>query len=170
VERTRIANRNNGKVFISIHANSTSKSRISGFETYILGPEKGEKARNVVLKENSVINFEDASTRKEYEGINKILATMAQNAFSRQSEYLASLVQQGINKQMRSLNIPSRGVKQGPFWVMVGASMPNILVETGFVTNRYNLKILKTGSYQNKIAFGIFEGFQKFKRDYENAI
>ncbi|MFZ0391208.1 MAG: N-acetylmuramoyl-L-alanine amidase [Calditrichia bacterium] len=168
--RTQIANENNGKVFISIHANSNRKKSVSGFETYILGPQKGEMAKSVVLKENAVINFEDSSSRQGYSGINQILATMAQNAFSRQSEYLAALVQQELDRNLRSLKIPNRGVKQGPFWVMVGASMPNILVETGFVSNSYDSKILKTASHQYKIAEGIFKGLKRFKQDYENAI
>jgi N-acetylmuramoyl-L-alanine amidase len=169
-KRTKIANEHNGKVFISIHANSIDNRRASGFETYILGPEKGDQARSVVLKENEVIKFEDAATRQEYKGINTILATMAQNAFSRQSEYLAGLVQQGLDKQMQSLDLKNRGVKQGPFWVLVGATMPNILVETGFLSNSYDLKVLKTASYQYKIARGIFDGLQRYKTDYESTI
>jgi N-acetylmuramoyl-L-alanine amidase len=169
-QRTKIANENNGKIFISIHANSNDNKRASGFETYILGPEKGDMARDVVLKENSVINFEDSHTRNEYKGINQILATMAQNAFSRQSEYLASLVQQEMDKKMQGIDYKGRGVKQGPFWVMVGASMPNILVETGFLSNAYDLKILKTAAYQFKIAEGICEGLKRYKKDYESAI
>lgn len=169
-KRTKVANENNGKVFISVHANSVKSQRASGFETYILGPEKGDKAREVVLKENSVIDFEDPDTRSEYQGINTILSTMAQNAFSRQSEYLASLVQIELENQLRSLNIKNRGVKQGPFWVMVGATMPNILIEAGFLSNSYDLKILKTASYQHKIAQGIFQGFKKYKQDYESTI
>jgi N-acetylmuramoyl-L-alanine amidase len=169
-QRTKIANENNGKIFISIHANSNDNKRASGFETYILGPEKGDMARDVVLKENSVINFEDSQTRNEYKGVNQILATMAQNAFSRQSEYLASLVQQEVDKKMQGIDFKGRGVKQGPFWVMVGASMPNILIETGFLSNAYDLKILKTAAYQFKMAEGIFEGLKRYKRDYESAI
>ncbi len=168
--RTKYANEKNGKVFISIHANSARSKRASGFETYLLGPDKGERASDVALKENSVIKFEDTDAQKRYKGINNILATMAQNAFSRQSEYLASQVQVGIHKQMQSLKLKNRGVKQAGFYVLVGASMPNILVETGFVSNPYDVKILKTSAYQYKIAQGIFEGFSKFKRDYENAI
>jgi N-acetylmuramoyl-L-alanine amidase len=169
-QRTKIANENNGKIFISIHANSNKNKRASGFETYILGPEKGDMARDVVLKENSVINFEDSKTRNEYQGINQILATMAQSAFSRQSEYLASLVQQEVDKKMQGIDFKGRGVKQGPFWVMVGATMPNILIETGFLSNAYDLKILKTAAYQFKIAEGVFEGLKRYKRDYESAI
>lgn len=169
-DRTRIANEKNGKVFISIHANSVPNRRTSGFETYIVGPEKGEKARDVVLKENSVIRFEDPSSQKAYKGINLILATMAQSAFMRQSEHLASLVQQEMARRLAGLNVKSRGVKQGPFWVMVGATMPSILVEIGFVTNPHEARQLRRNDYQWKIAEGIFKGFQKFKSDYENAI
>ena len=169
-ERTRIANEKNGKVFISIHANSVRNRHTSGFETYIVGPEKGEKARDVVLKENSVIRFEDPSSQKAYQGINLILATMAQSAFMRQSEHLASLVQQEMARRLAGLNVKSRGVKQGPFWVMVGATMPSILVEIGFVTNPHEARQLRRNDYQWKIAEGIFKGFQKFKSDYEDAI
>lgn len=168
--RTQIANENNGKVFISIHANSNKRKNISGFESYILGPEKGESAKEVVLKENSVISFEDPSSQKEYEGINMILATMAQSAFMRQSEHLASLVQDEMHKKLRTLNLKNRGVKQAPFWVMVGASMPSVLCEIGFITNSYEARILKTAAYQQKIAEGIYNGLRRFKIDYESAI
>jgi len=168
--RTQIANEHNAKIFISIHANSNRKKYVSGFESYILGPEKGESAKEVVLKENSVISFEDQSSQKEYQGINTILATMAQSAFARQSEHLASLIQEEVDKKMRALNLKNRGVKQAPFWVMVGASMPSVLVEIGFITNSYEARILKTSSYQQKIAEGIFAGLLRFKKDYENAI
>jgi N-acetylmuramoyl-L-alanine amidase len=53
---------------------------------------------------------------------------------------------------------------------MVGASMPNILVETGFVSNSFDVKILKTSAYQYKIATGIFKGFKRYKTDYESTI
>jgi N-acetylmuramoyl-L-alanine amidase len=168
--RTQIANENNGKVFISIHANSNRKKNVSGFESYILGPEKGESAKEVVLKENSVISFEDPNSQKEYEGINMILATMAQSAFMRQSEHLASMIQEEMYDKLRALNLKNRGVKQAPFWVMVGASMPSVLCEIGFITNSYEARILKTSRYQQKIAEGIFHGVRRFKKDYENAI
>jgi N-acetylmuramoyl-L-alanine amidase len=168
--RTQIANENNAKVFISIHANSSKNKRTNGFETFILGPEKGDRAKEVVLKENAVIGFEDEDTQEHYKGINMILATMAQSAFMRQSEYLASQIQDELFNKLRSLNLSSRGIKQAPFWVMVGASMPAVLVEIGFITNSYEAKVLKTASYQQKIAEGVFAGIHKFREDYENAI
>ncbi|RMF58973.1 MAG: N-acetylmuramoyl-L-alanine amidase [Calditrichaeota bacterium] len=168
--RTQIANESRAKVFISIHANSNHNRNVRGFETYILGPEKGEKAREVVQKENSVIHFEDPESQKQYEGINLILATMAQSAFMKHSEHLAASVQNSLYKKLKSAKGKSRGVKQAPFWVMVGASMPSILVEVGFVTNPYEARKLRTAKYQQKIAEGIFEGLKQFKEDYESVI
>ena len=63
-----------------------------------------------------------------------------------------------------------RGVKQGPFWVMVGATMPNILVELGFISNKYESKLLKQKATQNKIADAISTGIVKYKNDFENAL
>ncbi len=169
-QRTQIANENKAKLFISIHANANRSSAPQGFETYLLGPNKGEQASNVAARENSVIQFESPENQRHYEGINKILAGLAQSAFMRQSEHLAGSVQTHLARRLRSLNMKDRGVKQAGFWVMVGASMPSILVETGFITNSYDARILKTASHQQKIAEGIFTGLQQFKKDYESAI
>ncbi len=169
-ERTHFANANNGKLFISIHANSLKNSKVNGFETYFLGPEKGELAAEIAMKENSVVKLETEDTRKEYEGLKLIMATLLQNAHMHQSEYLAKIVQQEMEKGLKSINLKSRGVKQANFWVMVGATMPNILVETGFISNKYDAKILKTKNYQLKIAKAIFNGIKRFKEDTESVI
>ncbi len=80
------------------------------------------------------------------------------------------MIQEEMYDKLRALNLKNRGVKQAPFWVMVGASMPSVLCEIGFVTNSYEARILKTSRYQQKIAEGIFNGLRRFKKDYENAI
>ena len=64
----------------------------------------------------------------------------------------------------------SRGVKQGPFWVLVGATMPNILVETGYISNSHEEKLLKQKTTQKKIAEGILNGIKKYKIEVEKAI
>jgi N-acetylmuramoyl-L-alanine amidase len=169
--RTAIANQNKGKVFISIHANASVRKQVRGFETYFLGPEKGDSAREVVLQENSVIEFEDSVSRKQYEDMKSfILANMLQQTNMKHSEHLASLVQNNLNRELKIINMSNRGVKQGPFLVMVRATMPNILVEVGYVSNSHDMRILKTGKYQRKIALGIFQGLREYKRDIENAI
>jgi len=169
-ERTKLANRMQGKLFISIHANSNKKRSLGGFETYILGASKGDRATEVVLKENSVIEFEGSDAKKQYEGINLILATMAQTAFLKQSQYLAAIVQDELDARLSAYKMKNRGVNQGPFWVMVGASMPNILVETAFISNKKEAKLLKKSSVRGQIATAIYAGIDKYKEDIERTI
>jgi N-acetylmuramoyl-L-alanine amidase len=168
--RPQYANEQKGKLFISLHCNSNLSASASGFETYFLSADNDARARDVVLKENGVIGFEGLEDQKRYEGVNFILATMAQNAFIKQSQYLASVVQKAMTSQLNSLGMESRGVKQAGFLVMVGATMPNILVEMGFVSNKFEAKLLRQKSTQTMLAHAIFNGIAKYKNDIENAI
>ncbi|NOX88903.1 MAG: N-acetylmuramoyl-L-alanine amidase [Calditrichaeota bacterium] len=169
-KRTKFANENHGKLFVSLHCNSNRKRSVNGFETYFLSAEKDERARDVVLKENESIMFETSDDKKRYEGVNFVLATLAQNAFIKYSQYLASVVQKSLKKFLRPVGMRDRGVKQGPFWVMVGATMPNILIEMGYISNKSEAKLLRRKSTQAKIALGITEGIIKFKNDFESAL
>jgi N-acetylmuramoyl-L-alanine amidase len=169
-KRTKMANENKGKLFISLHCNANRNKKARGFETYFLSAEKDSKAKGVVLQENQSIQFEGESDKKRYEGINFVLATMAQNAFIKQSQYLASTVQKALSARLKPEGMKSRGVKQGPFWVMVGATMPNILVEMGFISNKYEAGYLKKRSTQQKMADSICDGLLKYKTDFESTI
>ncbi len=171
-KRTKIANKNKGKLFISLHCNSNPNKRARGFETFFLSADKdkNEQAQNVVLKENASIKFEKKENREYFEGLNFILATMAQSAFIRQSQYFASVVQNSFAKSLKPLGLKDRGVKQGKLWVLVGATMPNILVEIGFISNKTESLFLKKNANQMKIAKAVFEGIQKYKKDIEAAI
>ena len=171
-QRTKIANEHKGKLFISLHCNSNANKHVSGLETYFLSADKdkNKQAQEVVLAENASIKFEQAEDQKRYEGINFILATMAQSAFIRQSQYFASVIQNSSAKNLKPLGVQDRGVKQGRFWVMVGATMPNVLVEMGFISNKTESLFLKKQASQMKIAQAIFEGIVKYKKDIEAAI
>jgi len=169
-KRTKIANESNGKLFVSLHCNSNNSRKVNGFETYFLSSDKDVKARDVVLKENESIKFESSKDQKRYEGINFVLATLAQNAFLKYSQYFATLVQKSLRSKLQPEGMKDRGVKQGPFWVMVGATMPNILVELGFISNKFESKLLKQKSTQTKIADAICTGIIKYKNDFENAL
>lgn len=167
-KRTKIANESGGKVFISIHANSNGNKKVKGFETYLLRPGKSEDAISVSQRENAVIALEEENhSYRDFSTENLILATMAQNVFMQESEYLASVVQQELDKKIKSKN---RGVKQSGFHVLVGASMPNVLIEVGFLSNSSEEKNLKKKSYRKKIAEGIFNALVIFKDKYENGI
>jgi N-acetylmuramoyl-L-alanine amidase len=169
-KRTKIANDVEANLFISIHCNSNVSSRPNGYETYFVDADKNSKATDVVLKENAAIEFEESQDRKRYEGVNFILAAMLQSDNIRRSQFLASEVQNSLKSKLKKIGMTSRGVKQGPFWVLVGATMPNILVECGYISNKHEEKLLRKQTTQKKIAEGIFAGLQKYKAEVEKNI
>nr|MCS5645219.1 N-acetylmuramoyl-L-alanine amidase [Candidatus Neomarinimicrobiota bacterium] len=141
IDRTKIANDTNGKLFVSIHANSNKNRKIQGFETYLLRPGKSEDAIEVASRENAVIKLEEKTGQYDnLTGENLIMATMAQSMFMKESEDLAAIIQMELDKR---LNTPNRGVKQAGFYVLIGASMPNVLVEVGYLSNPAEEKKLK---------------------------
>ena len=168
-KRTKIANDVDAKLFVSVHCNSNRSHRPNGFETYFLSSEKDQKAKDVVLKENSAIEFEESHDQKRYEGLNFILATMLQSVNVKRSQFLATNIQTSLELKLKKLGMSNRGVKQGPFWVLVGATMPNVLVESGYISNRHEEKLIKKNTTQQKIAAGIFAGIQKYKAEIEEA-
>ena len=168
IDRTKMANDANGKLFVSIHANSNSNSKIQGFETYLLRPGKSNDAIDVASRENSVIKLEEKTGQYEkLSGENLIMATMAQSMFMKESEDLASLIQVELDKR---LDTPNRGVKQAGFYVLIGASMPNVLIEVGFLSNPIEEKRLKKTDYKQKIAESIYDGIKRFKFSREKFL
>ena len=168
IERTKIANDANGKLFVSVHANSNKNRKIQGFETYLLRPGKSEDAIEVASRENAVIKLEEKT--KQYEnltGENLIMATMAQSMFMKESEDLASIIQMELDKR---LNTPNRGVKQAGFYVLIGASMPNVLVEVGYISNPSEEKKLKQTSHKQQVAEAIYHGIKHFKHTREKVL
>ncbi len=165
-ERTRIANRSQGKLFISIHCNSARDKRANGHETYFLAPAKTERAMAVALKENSVIKYEESQDQyKDLTEENYILLAMAQSQFVKESEYFAALIQKHLYKRT---SLKDRGVDQAGFYVLIGASMPCVLVETGFISNSSEEKLLKSDWFQQEIAKGICDAIIEFIRTLEN--
>ncbi|MDD3806411.1 MAG: N-acetylmuramoyl-L-alanine amidase [Candidatus Marinimicrobia bacterium] len=167
-QRTQIANNANGKIFISVHCNSHENRRINGSETFILAPRLTEEAIKIAERENQVIRLEE--NQKIYEQITNeqyILASMAQSTFMKESEELAALVEKNYTKKLKTT---SRGVKQAGFYVLLGASMPNILTEVGFISNKSDLEKLNRASYRQQIAESLFLAIKEFKDKYEKDI
>jgi N-acetylmuramoyl-L-alanine amidase len=166
--RGQIANEAGGKLFISIHCNSTPKkmTAANGFEIYLLRPGKTEAAIDIAEQENSVVRLEKGYENR-YQKLtdeNFIILTMAQSAYVKQSERFAEILETEMAKKMV---YQSRGVKQAGFYVLVGASMPNILVETGYLSNRKDETLLRGLAGQYLAAQSIFDGLKKFKAEYE---
>ena len=168
-KRTKIANDSGGKLFISIHTNSAYKNHsVRGFETYLLRPGKTDDAIAVAQRENEVIGMEEQYHKYEELSNDKlILYTMAQSSFMKESEFFAAKIQRQLDKVLTS---PNRGVKQAGFHVLVGASMPNVLIEAGFISNKSEARLLGQSRYRQKIAQAIFASLINFKDKYENPL
>lgn len=169
-KRGQIANEANGNLFISIHCNATPRkpSRVHGAEVYLLRPGRTKEAISIAERENSVISYEDNPQRyKKLTDENFILVSMAQSAYMRYSEKFADLVNREFG---RVTKIVPRGVKQAGFYVLVGASMPSVLVETGFLSNWSDARYLNSRKGQQAIADAIFDAIKKFRAIYERNI
>lgn len=167
-ERTKIANQSGGKLFISIHADSNPSRRLRGHTVYFMGSAKTEEARRVAQFENSVISYEDS--QQKYEGLSDaafILAANAQNSYNIESQDFGAIVEKEIEKVANS---QSQGVRQAGFFVLYGASMPNILIETAFISNTEDERRLKDNSFQKTLARAICNSVIEFKNRYESEI
>ncbi|MFC1583160.1 N-acetylmuramoyl-L-alanine amidase [Candidatus Neomarinimicrobiota bacterium] len=167
-QRTKIANEAGGKLFISIHVNGVENRVAQGFETWLLAAANTEEAITVARQENGVIALEESKhAYQEFSDEALILSTMAQSAWMKESEALAAIVQDEMESR---LNAPNRGVKQAGFLVLIGATMPNALVELGFISNPQEEKKLGQNEYRQRLAEGLHEAIVTFKEKYEGAM
>ena len=169
-KRGKIANENNGKLFISVHCNSVeSKSaQPNGFEIYLLRPGRTQEAIRIAERENGVISYEEDKNRyQKLTDENFILVSMAHSSNMKYSEKFADLLN---NHLKQTVSISSRGIKQAGFFVLVGASMPSILFETGYVTNEDDARYMKSKEGQAEIAESIFAAIKSFKVYYSQEI
>jgi len=159
-ERTAIANTKNADLFISIHTNSVSDRRAYGIETYFLNLATDDEAIRVAALENQ-------TSTKNISDLETILNDLMQNAKIHESKGLATSVQVSLNSHMRKSysRIKNKGVKQAPFYVLLGAQMPAILVETSFISNPRECKRLTTEQYQNHLCDGIIKGIRKYIKE-----
>jgi N-acetylmuramoyl-L-alanine amidase len=157
-ERTAFANTKNADLFISIHTNASRDRRAYGIETYFLNLATDEEAIRVAAMEN-------ATSTKNISDLQKILFDLMQNAKINESSRLAGFVQSamiGHLKNKRYVRVKSKGVKQAPFYVLLGAQMPSILIETAFISNARECKRLVDPKFQERIAEGIVKGIRGY--------
>ena len=163
-QRTAIANARKADIFVSIHANAAPNRRARGVETYFLNFALDEEAMRVAAREN-------ATSTKRIGDLNNILNDIMKNAKVDESSRLASYVQREIVKNLRKRysNVKSKGVKQAPFFVLIGARMPSVLVEVSFISNRKEERLLKSDSYLDRVAEGIVNGIKSYISDTKLA-
>ncbi len=165
-DRTKFANDNKADLFISIHANASPNRNARGIETYFLNWTDDEEAMRVAARENA-ISLE--KMRQMQDEVSIILNDLARDLKRDESNRLAHLVQISMADDLEAKykGIYNLGVKQALFYVLVGAKMPSILVETSFISNPSEEKRLSTEGYRERIAKAILSGIQKYVSPYE---
>ncbi len=167
-KRGEIANAAGGKLFISIHCNAmpTKPNPMHGVETFFLRPGKTAEAIRIAAEENAAIKYENDYEKKykTYDADNLILTTMAHSAYVKYSERLAELIENNVSRVAHERD---NGVAQAGFYVLIGASMPAVLVETGYLSNVREERFLRSKSGQHLVAKGIADAIVKYKAEYE---
>jgi len=172
-DRGRIANRNGGDLFISVHVNAANlgwkdPEGARGVETYFLSEARTEDARRVEHMENAAVRFEQSGPGLDTgDPLSFILSDMQQNEHLRESSQLAETIQRRLSAISPG---PSRGVKQAGFRVLVTAFMPAVLVEIGFGTNGREARYLSDPAKQDAIAAAIAVGAQQYLDAYERRV
>ncbi len=162
-KRTAIANMKKADLFISLHANAHRNHSVQGIETYFLNIALDEESMNVAAREN-------ATSRKNISDLQLILNSLMLNTKINESSRLAEFVQKGmLDELQKRYKLKNRGVRQAPFYVLIGAEMPAILVEIGFITNSVENRRLKSAGYLDRVATGIVKGIDAYIKDIEMA-
>lgn len=159
-ERTAIANTKNADLFISIHTNASRNRRAYGIETFYLNLATDNDAILVAAREN-------ATSTKNISDLETILSDLMQNAKINESSRLAVYVQKSMCRYLGNhySRVRGKGVKQAPFYVLLGAQMPAILIETSFISNPRECRRLRSTAYQDRISEAIILGIKRYIRD-----
>lgn len=161
-QRTALANQYNADLFLSIHINAAVVKGAKGSETYYLSLEASDElARKAAETENASAAADPASDLK------LILWDLAQQAYIEESSRFATTIQEEMNA---ASSIVNRGVKQGPFKVLVGATMPAALVELGFISNPEEEAKLQSEAFQNAMVAALTRAVERYKTAYETRI
>ena len=162
--RSQFAVDRGGDLFVSIHANAAADERARGFETIFLGPARSEEAREVALRENRGPEVDDAASSAS--DIQFILTGLDRTEHLDESRRFAGFVQNSIRAAMGGRS-PDRGVKQGPWWVLLGAlaRMPSVIVEVGFLSNGAEAQYLNGAEGQGAVARAIADAIVAYRED-----
>ena len=158
-QRTALANEVAADLFLSIHANASRNAKAHGVETYFLDLALDAEAERTAARENLAAG----GTMKD---LPNLLEAIAANSKIQESRAFAGTVQRALVNELRKANgeVRDLGVKQAPFFVLIGARMPSILAEVSFLTNRREADLLATDDYRDRIADALVEGVLHYRQ------
>ncbi|WP_456324715.1 N-acetylmuramoyl-L-alanine amidase [Desulfonauticus submarinus] len=162
-ERTALANSQKADLFISIHCNAHRNPKVRGLEIYYLNLTRSKDALRVAARENAV-------SEKSISDLQLILTELMLNSKISESRDLAKIVKKKCLHRAKKHypSLKDNGVREAPFYVLMGAKMPAILIELGYITNWRDRKKLTSTRYLQEVAKGIVEGILRYKKDVEN--
>ena len=165
-ERSALANQYKADLFVSVHLNSTARGGAHGAETYFLSLQASDqRAADAAAVENYVGADAAAPGTAEFD-LQLLLWDLAQSQHLASSQRLAALIQEELN---RALDLKDRGVKQAPFRVLMGAAMPAVLVELGFISTAAEEKKLRDPAYRSELVETLVRAIGRFKAEYDPA-
>jgi N-acetylmuramoyl-L-alanine amidase len=156
-ERTAMANDNGADLFISIHTNASRSRKARGVETYFLGVAKTREASETAMLENAI-------SQQALSDLEKILLDLTRTSNLKQSSVLAESIQDSLYTGLSGNfgSVRNLGVKQASFYVLIGARMPAVLVETSFISNPGEEKLLSRKDYRDTLSQSLLNGIMKF--------
>lgn len=165
-QRVARANRARADLFVSIHANASMSAETQGVETYYLNNTNDRATIRLAAIENGGRSRRENMRSDAKSGLSYVLSDLIQNGKAEESVALAYHLQTAVVTRAREKYpaVRNLGVKKGPFYVLVGAHMPCVLVETAFLTHRAEGKFLADPQYQDALAEGLFLGLSRFLR------
>ncbi|MDD3312105.1 N-acetylmuramoyl-L-alanine amidase [Pseudodesulfovibrio sp.] len=160
-QRTAMANVKKADLFISIHCNASTSRSAHGLETYSLNLAKSKDAVRIAARENAV-------DPRSISDLQFILTDLMVNSKIKESRDLAQDVQTNtLTRVRRKWQLNNKGTREAPFYVLMGAKMPSVLVELGYITNRTEAQRLSSAAYQDYLAQGIVDGVLAYKGKIE---
>jgi N-acetylmuramoyl-L-alanine amidase len=160
-ERTAIANTENADLFISLHINAHPSAKVRGLETYYLNLSTNAEAMRVAAREN-------ATSTHQMSDLQDILSDIMKNSKINESSRLAQQVHNSILNNAENngfADIKNLGVKQAPFYVLIGAEMPAILIEIAFISNEEDMRNLQNGDFVHMLTQEIASGIRAYVND-----
>ena len=158
-DRTAVANHEKADLFLSLHANSSRAAGAHGSETYYLSLETSDRVAQDIARRENVAPAAAPGSPEANPDLDFILWDLAQSAHITESSRLAEAIQTQLNVVSRTEN---RGIKQAPFRVLAGATMPAVLVEVGFISHPEEEKQLRSAAFQESVAVAIAKAVGEF--------
>lgn len=164
--RGKLANDKAGSLFISVHCNAkkNEENDKSGFEIYVLSTERLKEAVKITNSENQLLSGLSIPINENFDSLNIAIPSLLTSSNHKYAERLAGMLQTELIKETK---LPSRGVFQAGYYVLVSSSMPAVLIECGYLSNKSDEEYLISKRGQEDIARGIYKSIRFFKYDFE---